>query len=104
MPGGYGRGHRHRWWYRATGMPGWMRYGYDPTYDPRYDPREYDYPPEEIPPMSPPPMGYPPYLPMRQPRWSPEDELRMLEEEEQMLGEELEEIKKRLGELRKEVK
>jgi len=26
--GGWGRGRGHRWWYRATGVPGWARYGY----------------------------------------------------------------------------
>ena len=104
MPGGYGRGRRHRWWYRETGLPGWMRYGYDPRYGPRYDPREYEYAPDEILPMYQPPMGKPPYMPMRQPRWSPEDELKMLAEEEQMLVDELEEIKKRMKELKKEVK
>ncbi len=23
-------GHRHRWWYRLTGLPGWMRFGFSP--------------------------------------------------------------------------
>ncbi|MBM4464132.1 MAG: hypothetical protein FJ014_00955 [Chloroflexi bacterium] len=23
-------GYRHRWWYYATGLPGWMRFGYSP--------------------------------------------------------------------------
>ncbi len=23
-------GHRHRWWYYATGLPGWMRFGFSP--------------------------------------------------------------------------
>ena len=104
MPGGYGRGHRHRWWFRMTGIPGWMRYGYYPRFVPRYDSKEYEYPPDEVPPMYPPPMGYPPDMPMRQPSWSPKDELKMLEEEEQMLQEELEEIKKRMTELKKELK
>ena len=104
MPGGYGRGRRHRYWYRMTGMPGWMRERFGPWYDPRYGPGYDVIPPEEMPPFHPPPAGYPPYVPMREPRFAPKDELRMLEEEEQMLTEDLEEIKKRIEELRKEVK
>lgn len=100
MPGGYGRGRRHRWWYRRTGIPGWMRFGDDPGFDQGYDPREYDYLSGEIPPLRSPPF----VPPMSQPRWTPEDELKMLEEEEQMLEDELEEIKKRIEGLRKEVK
>lgn len=23
-------GHRYRWWYRMTGLPGWMRFGFSP--------------------------------------------------------------------------
>lgn len=23
-------GYRHRWWYYATGLPGWMRFGFSP--------------------------------------------------------------------------
>jgi len=23
-------GHRYRWWYRLTGLPGWMRFGFSP--------------------------------------------------------------------------
>lgn len=26
--GGWGRGCRHRHWYHATGLPGWVRFGY----------------------------------------------------------------------------
>ena len=102
MPGGYGRGNRHRYWYRRTGMPGWMRF----EHDPRYDPRGYDYPPppEEMPPTEPVPMGYPPGRPMPYQRWTPEDELRMLEEEESMLEDGLKAIKDRIEELKKETK
>lgn len=82
MVGGYGRGYRYRWWYRATGLPGWMRWG--PMYPfPAY-----------------PPYGVPPWYPEEIP---PEEELRMLEEERAMLEEELEEIKKRIEELKKEL-
>lgn len=113
MPGGYGRGNRYRWWYRMTGKPAWQRFGDDPRYDSRFDPRNRDfddYPPEEIPPLVPPPREpiperYPPYRPMPYhpyQRWTTNDELRMLEEEEKMLEDELNEIKKRIEDLKKE--
>lgn len=82
---GYGRG--WRWRYYATGMPGWMRWGY-------------------LPPMHPPmlpPMDVPhPWM-----QWygageiSPEEELRMLEEEEQHLMDAIEDVRKRIDELKK---
>lgn len=90
MVGGYGRGHRHRNWYFATGVPG---YG-------RGRGCHWGYPPE---------MLYPELVPDEwilsgpiPPELSPREELRMLEEEEGILSEELEEIRKRLEELRKE--
>ncbi len=70
---GWGRG--WRWWYYATGLPGWMRWGRFP----------YSYPP------------YPPY-PAR-----PEDELEMLEELKSVLEEELEDVRKRIDELKREL-
>ena len=30
--GGWGRGWRWRNWYRATGLPGWARFGYGPAW------------------------------------------------------------------------
>jgi len=90
MPGGYGRGNRYRWWYRATGLPGWMRFGY-PPYMMRYPPFEY------------PPVDYPSSWPIY-PEMTPEDELNMLEEEKQMLEDELEAIKERIEEIKKELK
>ncbi|HDM25257.1 MAG TPA: hypothetical protein ENG24_01510 [Thermoplasmatales archaeon] len=86
MPGGYGRGYRYRWWYRATGLPGWMRFGYPPHV------------------MWYPPVDYPGSWPMMYPEINPEEELHMLEEERQMLEEELEAIKKRIEEIKKELK
>ena len=80
MVGGYGRGNRYRWWYRLTGMPGWMRWGY---------PGPWFYPPV-------PGWGYPEDIP-------PEEELEMLEEERRMLEDQLEEIKKRIDELKREL-
>ena len=81
MVGGYGRGNRHRWWYRATGLPGWMRDDYSPVGHPL--------------------TGYPP---VSYPKPSAEEELRLLEEERNMLENELREIEKRIEEVRKELK
>jgi len=67
----FGRGNRCRWWYRMTGMPGWMRFGYGHIYNPFM------------------PMGYPQQAPMTYPKMTPEDEVRMLEEEQQILEDEL---------------
>ncbi|MBO8183685.1 MAG: DUF5320 family protein [Archaeoglobus sp.] len=67
---GWGRG--WRWCFWATGMPGWMRWGY-PGYG----------------------YGFPSFAP------SEEDELRWLEEEEKLLEEELEWVRKRIDELRR---
>ncbi len=72
MPGWGGRG--WRWQYWATGLPGWMRWG-------------YGYPP-----------AYPPY-----PSFRPEDELEMLEAMKEDLEAELEDIKKRIEELKREL-
>jgi len=72
MPGWGGRG--WRWWYRATGLPGWMRWGWWGC----------DY------------LPYPP-------AFRPEDELEMLEAMKEGLEAELEDIKKRIEELKKEL-
>lgn len=74
-PGCWGRGFGWRWWYWATGLPGWMRWGYPAAF------------------------GYPPF----QPSMRPEDELEMLEEMRRDLEAELEDIKKRIEELRREI-
>jgi len=92
MIGGYGRGRKHRHWYHATGIPG---YG-------RGRGCFWPYPPDVLYPGSAPdPWVIGPGAPYEM---SPGDEIRMLEEEEQILSEELEEIRKRLEELRKENK
>ncbi len=70
---GWGRG--WRWMYWATGLPGWMRWGYGPAYAP------YPYPPA----------------------FRPEDELEMLEAMKEDLEAELEDIKKRIEELKREL-
>ncbi|MCD6320336.1 MAG: DUF5320 domain-containing protein [Candidatus Desulfofervidaceae bacterium] len=33
---GWGRGRGWRWWYRATGLPGWARFGYAGSAFPRF--------------------------------------------------------------------
>ncbi|HEC80895.1 MAG TPA: hypothetical protein ENI42_00505 [Thermoplasmatales archaeon] len=81
MVGGYGRGNRYRWWYRTTGLPGWMRQSYPPMWQPF--------------------MGYPPTW---YPEPSAEEELRLLEEEKKMLEDELKEIERRIEEVKKEIK
>lgn len=74
VPKWWGRGFGWRWCYRATGLPGWMRY----------------YPVA---------FGYPPF----QPSMSPGDELKMLEEMRKDLEAELEDINRRIEELRREL-
>ena len=71
--GGWGRG--WRWWWRITGLPGWMRWGY--------------------------PSWHPPYFPDPAYRLSKEEEIEYLEEMKRELEAELEEIKKRIEELKK---
>jgi hypothetical protein len=95
MVGGYGRGRRHRRLYNATGTPGIGR-----------GPCRLDYPgpqtrsaPQE---GSPGRRWYP--SPSESPGLSWEDELRMLEEDEQMLRQELEDITKTIEELKKDKK
>ncbi len=77
MPGWGGRG--WRWWYRTTGVPGWMRCRWWRT----------PWTPWDFPPYSPP--------------FRPEDELEMLEAMREDLEAELEDIKKRIEELRREL-
>ncbi|WP_202319245.1 DUF5320 domain-containing protein [Archaeoglobus neptunius] len=73
MPGWGGRG--WRWWYRATCLPGWMRWGW------------WEQPP-----------FYPP-----SPTYRPEDELEMLEAMKEDLEAELKDITKRIEELKRDL-
>jgi hypothetical protein len=82
---------RHRWMYYATGLPGWMRFGYSPGWVGRS------------------PTGLGPcatYLTTGQ--WPmpatpyPTDELSMLKSQAELLRSQLEAITKRLEELEKE--
>ncbi|MEW6374515.1 MAG: hypothetical protein AB1502_01815 [Thermodesulfobacteriota bacterium] len=115
---------RYRWWYRMTGLPGWMRFGFSPGWAGRgpyglgpgayylmhglwptpqmnYAWRRGDVP-------FPQPSGFPmpgfptPYDPWGATKVAPEQELEILKGEAEMLEEELERIKKRIDELEKE--
>jgi hypothetical protein len=73
--GGGGWGWRHG--YRATGLPGWMRFGYAPAWDE-------------------PPIAYGRSVP------TPEEEMKILREQADWLKEQLENIHKRIDELQDE--
>ncbi len=90
MMGGYGRGRRHRRMYYATGVPGYGR-GRCFWAHPMPAPPEVVYPGIW-------PGTMDPYGPMVQ-AISEQDELKMLEEEEQLLRQELEGIRQRHKEL-----
>jgi len=75
--GGWGRGWRWRHWFYATGLPGWLRFGYAPAWRP-------------------PAVAYGPYAP------APEQELEALRGQAQWLKDQLEAIQKRIEELERE--
>ncbi len=77
---GGGRGWRH--WYYATGLPGWMRFGYAPAWG------------------APPP--YAAYGPPYAPAMAKEQEVTMLRDQAQYLKEALDDITKRIEELERE--
>ncbi|MBC7234537.1 MAG: DUF5320 domain-containing protein [Chloroflexi bacterium] len=75
--GGWGRGWRHRHWYYATGLPGWVRAGYVPAWGPA-------------------PVGpYP--APM-----TPEQEAAFLEQQATWLREQLQALEERIAALKRE--
>lgn len=92
---------RYRWMYYATGMPGWMRFGFSPGWVDRS------------------PTGLPPaaqylmqtgqvqqFLGTQMPFYqgmalSKDQEISMLENQAKLIAQQLEQIKKRLEELRK---
>lgn len=80
--GFFGRGRGWRYWYYATGLPGWYRAVYG---IPAYGWRLYPYPPV------PPEWGI-----------TPEEELKILQEEQDFLKNQLEEIQKRIETLMKD--
>ena len=114
-------GHRYRWWYRLTGLPGWMRFGFSPGWigwsptglGPAAQYMMYGYWPTpqmntlwqtgQIPYASAPgfPMsGFPtPYDPWGATQITPEQELDILKGQAEMLEDELDGIKQRIKEL-----
>lgn len=85
-------GHRHRWWYRLTGLPGWMRFGFSPGWVGRSF-------------LGFPMPGFPtPYDPYGAAQITPEQELDMLKGQSEVLEDELDGIRKRITELEEEKK
>lgn len=103
-------GHRHRYMYYATGLPGWMRFGFGPGWIGRS--------PTGLPPTAqylmqtgqlPQVMSYfqqqtpaPLQAPMQIPEITKEQEVQILENQAKILEKQLEQIKKRLDEVKKE--
>jgi hypothetical protein len=98
---------RNRWMYYATGLPGWMRFGYSPGW--------VDRSPTGLGPCAtymmtgqwPTPFAYPswgsgPMTGFQPPVYAPADEVSMLRNQAQALRSQLEAITKRLEELEKE--
>jgi hypothetical protein len=101
-------GHGHRNMYYATGLPGWIRFGFSPGWRGRS--------PTGLPPTAqylmqtgqlPQVMSYfqqtsaPLQAPMQVPQITKEQEMQMLEDQAKILGQQLEQIKKRLDEIKK---
>ena len=112
-------GHRYRWWYRMTGVPGWMRFGFSPGWlgYGNYGPgaqyllsgnwptpqMNYLWQTGQIPqvnePMNP---GFgTPYDPYGAGQISPEQELEILKGQADEHQQELENIRKKITELEK---
>lgn len=94
MQGGYGRGWRHRRQFYSTGIPGYGR-GRCLWDHPARGRAGVAYPGTPADNWG----GFQPELP----ELSREDELKMLEEEEQMLRQELDEVSRMIEALRKEI-
>jgi len=119
-------GHRHRWWYRLTGLPGWMRFGFSPGWVGRSPyglgpaaqylmygswptPQMNDlWQSGQVPYAYPggfPMPGFPtPYDPYGTAQITPEQELDMLKGQSEVLEDELDGIRKRITELEEEKK
>ena len=78
--GGRGGGFRHRNWYYATGLPGWVRFGYSPAWG---HPPAWDY-------------GPVPTAPTR------EQETELLRQQAEWLKQQLDAIGQRIADLSKE--
>lgn len=119
MPGG------HRWMYYATGLPGWMRFGWSPGWggippgaqfliQSGLWPQFWSWIQSQMPyaAMSPPPRPIPmmPYSSnptsrmssMGMPGMPSEQEIRMLEDQARLMEEELNRIRRRIEELERE--
>jgi len=107
---------RNRWMYYATGLPGWMRFGYSPGWvgrsasglgpcasymmtgnwpTPQADAYWQSMQSGQAPYPAYPMYGFPP-------PWSKEQELEMLKEQADMLKQQLDQISSRISELEKE--
>jgi hypothetical protein len=99
---------RHRWMYYATGLPGWMRFGYSPGWVGRsptgLGPCATYLTTGQWPmPTTPYPMGAGwPSTGFQATGYGPADELPMLKNQAELLRSQLEAITKRLEELEKE--
>jgi hypothetical protein len=99
---------RHRWMYYATGLPGWMRFGYSPGWVGRsatgLGPCATYLTTGQWPmPTTPYPMaGAWPSAGFQPTGYGPADELSMLKSQAELLRSQLEAITKRLEELEKE--
>ena len=95
---------RHRYLYYATGVPGWMRFGYSPGWGGLPPGAQYlmtgtwpsAYP---MPAGVPVPPAYP--VPAGMPAMPAQQEIPMLESQAAMLEQQLEAIKKRIDELKR---
>jgi hypothetical protein len=98
---------RHRWMYYATGLPGWMRFGYSPGWVGRsptgLGPCATYLTTGQWPmPTAPYPTGGWPSAGFQPTGYGPADELSMLRNQAELLRSQLEAITKRLEELEKE--
>lgn len=87
---------RNRWMYYATGLPGWMRFGFGPGW--------WGAPQAQADWDAAGPGAAPPYWPGFQPfAWlSAGDELEFLRQQGEMLSEQLDLVRKRISELEAE--
>ncbi|HEC79462.1 MAG TPA: hypothetical protein ENI34_10055 [candidate division WOR-3 bacterium] len=98
--------HRYRWWFRLTGLPGWLRMGFSPGwfgYNP-YQPAVNQFFPQPAPqPVQNTPPFYPDYAPYGAAPITPEQELNILKGQAEVLEDELQGIRNEIKELEKEL-
>jgi len=96
---------RHRYLYYATGIPGWMRFGYSPGWGGLPPGAQYlmtgTWPPAAypIPAGMPVPPAYP--VPAGMPAMPAQQEISILESQVATLEQQLEQIRKRINELKR---